>query len=65
MSDTKTFESWSGEKKPKKRANKSQKGIDMYRKVLHNVVCGTEDDVDNAFDEYLDYEFRHTKSKIR
>jgi len=43
-----------------KKVKKNKRIIDKYRKAVYNY-----DSNDNAFDEYLDYEYKQNKSKIR
>lgn len=43
-----------------KRVKKDKRIVDKYRRVIHNY-----DSSDDAFDEYLEYEFKQNKTKTR
>ena len=43
-----------------KKVKKDKRIVDKYRRVIHNY-----DSSDDAFDEYLEYEYKHNKTKTR
>jgi hypothetical protein len=43
-----------------KKVKKDKRIVDKYRRVIHNY-----DSSDDAFDEYLDYEYKQNKTKTR
>jgi hypothetical protein len=64
MGDTRRFNDDYGDGNKKgKKLKKNKRIVDKYRKVIHNIDSFDEDD--NAFDEYLDYEYKQNKTKTR
>jgi len=64
MVDTRRFNDDYGDGNKKgKKLKKNKRIVDKYRKVIHNIDSFDEDD--NAFDEYLDYEYKQNKTKTR
>ena len=63
MGDTRRFNDDYGDGKRIKRVKKNKRIVDKYRKVIHNM--NSFDENDDVFDEYLDYEYKQNKTKIR
>ena len=64
MGDTRRYNDDYGDGNKKgKKLKKNKRIVDKYRKVIHNIDSFDEDD--NAFDEYLDYEYKQNKTKTR
>lgn len=63
MSDTKAYDNWNKDKKIKK-SEKGKRVVDKYRKIVHNMSTHDVDD-EEAFDDYLEYEVRQNKIKLR
>jgi len=64
MGDTRRFnDDFSEGSRKMKKVKKNKRIIDKYRKVIHNM--DSFDENDNVFDEYLDYEYKQNKTKLR
>lgn len=63
MGDTRRFNDDFGDGKRIKKVKKNKRIVDKYRRVIHNLESSGDDD--NVFDEYLDYEYKQNKTKIR
>jgi hypothetical protein len=61
MGDTRRFNDDYGDGKKIKKLKKNKRIVDKYRKVVHNYDSFNDD----AFDEYLDHEYKQNKTKIR
>lgn len=62
MGDTRRYHSdYDDGGKKVKKVKKNKRIVDKYRKVIHNVDSFDDD----AFDEYLDYEYKQNKTKLR
>lgn len=61
MGDTRRFNDDYTDGKRIKKVKKNKRIVDKYRKVVHNVDSFDDD----AFDEYLDYEYKQNKTKTR